>query len=230
MPWQTYPGHLPCPVADENPPPNQWSMKSRHGDTLMRRCLAAALSPGFAPVLRRSTVLAAVALHGMGFGDCTYLFKACLNVQARCGAGADWVLRDDGFDATTDSQRQSGEPMNRPRAAPLLRGTDPRPVGTARSPAPRPQPAVLSTCRGDERRRPTTYAQGGVIGPVSEEQFRAFRWAANPNVVREALVRRRQAGAAGPSRHDAANRWTASAGWKRIRRTCSSSTWSIRFP
>ena len=41
-----------------------------------------------------------------------------------------------------------------------------------------------------ERRTATSYAQGGVIGPVSEEQFRGFRWAANPNVVTEALDRR----------------------------------------
>ena len=111
VPWQTYPGHLPCPVADENPPPNQWSIKTRFGDTLMRRCLEAALAPGFAPVLQRSTVLAAVALHRMGFGDFTYLFKTCLNLQARCGAGADWVLRDDGFGANRLA-RQSGKPVN----------------------------------------------------------------------------------------------------------------------
>jgi GNAT superfamily N-acetyltransferase len=45
-----------------------------------------------------------------------------------------------------------------------------------------------------ERGAPTNYAQGGVIGPVSEHQFRNFRWAANANVVREALVDRRTGG------------------------------------
>jgi hypothetical protein len=108
VPWQTYPGHLPCPVIDETPPPNQWSIKTRFGDTLMRRCLDAALAPGFAPVLQRPTVLAAVALHRMGFGDFAYLFKTCLNLQARCGAGADWVLRDDGFDARPTEEAVRG--------------------------------------------------------------------------------------------------------------------------
>ena len=98
VPWQTYPGHTPCPVADEGPPPNQWSIKSRLGDMLMPRCLEVALAPGFAPVLKRSAVLASVALHKMRLGDCTYLFKTCLNLQARCGDGADWVLRDDSLD------------------------------------------------------------------------------------------------------------------------------------
>jgi asparagine synthase (glutamine-hydrolysing) len=98
VPWQTYPGHAPCPVPDENPPPNQWSIKNRFGDTLASRSLAVALAPGFAPVLRRSAVLAAVALHKMRRGDFTYLFKSCLNVQARCGGETSWVLRDDSLD------------------------------------------------------------------------------------------------------------------------------------
>jgi hypothetical protein len=97
-PWQTYPGTPPCPVVDDRPPPNQWSIKSRLGDTLAPRCLKLAFSPGFAPVLRRSAVVAAVALHKLRLGDYTYLFKTCLNLQARCGAGKTWVLRDDSLD------------------------------------------------------------------------------------------------------------------------------------
>jgi hypothetical protein len=82
-----------------------------------------------------------------------------------------------------------------------------------------------------ERGAATSYADGGVIGPVPEQQFRNFRWAANANVVRETLVDRRTGGRRwGPSRRDATSRWTRFAGWKRTRRTCSSSTWSIRFP
>jgi len=41
-----------------------------------------------------------------------------------------------------------------------------------------------------ERHAAPDSAGGRIIGPVSEEQFRAFRWAANPNVVRDALARR----------------------------------------
>ena len=37
-----------------------------------------------------------------------------------------------------------------------------------------------------------TYAPGGVIGPVSEEEFRSFQWRASPSVVREALHKRTQ--------------------------------------
>jgi hypothetical protein len=98
VPWQTYPGNAPCPVVDDNPPPDQWNIKSRFGDSLAPRCLKLALSPGFAPVLRRFAVLAAVALHKLRLGDYTYLFKSSLNLQARCGAGKSWVLRDDSFD------------------------------------------------------------------------------------------------------------------------------------
>jgi GNAT superfamily N-acetyltransferase len=47
------------------------------------------------------------------------------------------------------------------------------------------QRAVGAECRGV-----TSYARGGVTGPVSEDQFRGLRWAANPNVVREVLERR----------------------------------------
>lgn len=41
-----------------------------------------------------------------------------------------------------------------------------------------------------ERRGATNYARGRFTGPVSEDQFRGFRWNANPNVVREVLERR----------------------------------------
>ena len=96
VPWQTYPGHDACPLAEENPPPDQWSRKGRFGNALATRCLEMALKPGFPPVLRRSAVLAAVALHKARRRDFTYLFKTCINLHARCGGDARWVLREDG--------------------------------------------------------------------------------------------------------------------------------------
>jgi asparagine synthase (glutamine-hydrolysing) len=96
VPWQTYPGRLPCPVKDEAPPPNQWSRRKTHiGNMLARRCLRLAFSRSFAPVLRRGVVVAAAMRHLARLGDYTYLFKTCINVQARCGQGCSWVLRED---------------------------------------------------------------------------------------------------------------------------------------
>ena len=49
VPWQTYPGHLPCPVVDENPPPEPMEHQDpvrRHADaTVPRRCPRAGLCP-----------------------------------------------------------------------------------------------------------------------------------------------------------------------------------------
>ncbi len=96
VPWQTYRGHEACPIEDRSPPPDQWSRKSMVGDALAKRCFRMALSPGFAPVLQRPVVVAAAIMHLARRRDYTYLFKSCVNINARCGENRAWVLRDDG--------------------------------------------------------------------------------------------------------------------------------------
>lgn len=103
VPWQAYPGAEPCPVPDPAPPPTQWTRNTHLGDRLVWECLRMALSPGLAPVLRRDMVLAAVVRHILGIGNSTYLFKTCVNIQARCGNGSKWVLRED--EASPSTQR-----------------------------------------------------------------------------------------------------------------------------
>jgi GNAT superfamily N-acetyltransferase len=48
---------------------------------------------------------------------------------------------------------------------------------------------IFQRAAATEHRGETSYVRGGITGPVSEDQFRAFRWAANPSVVHEVLER-----------------------------------------
>ena len=94
-PWQTYPGHAPCPVADPTPPTNQWAKTKLIRDDLAKQCWKAVLSPGFAPVLRRSVVLMALILHRARLADYTYLFQTCINLNRLCGGNRSYVVRDE---------------------------------------------------------------------------------------------------------------------------------------
>ena len=93
-PWQTYPGHIACPTEEDSPPPNQWSRTRINGNKLAKVCLRMALSPGFVPLLRRSTVLGAVILHWARQADYDYLFRTCINTQALCGGNRAYIIRD----------------------------------------------------------------------------------------------------------------------------------------
>jgi asparagine synthase (glutamine-hydrolysing) len=95
VPWQTCPGHEPCPVqAGEEAPPNQWSRPSRVGDMLAKRCLKLLLSRQLSRALRPATVAAACMLHLLRRADYTYLFKTCLNVSDLAGPHQSWIARD----------------------------------------------------------------------------------------------------------------------------------------
>lgn len=86
VPWQVYSSHLPCPVADPNPPANQAAMTRRHIPKVARRWMMEALrialgSKHPSNVISRKTLLRAVVLHSLGFRDYGYLFKTYLNVS-----------------------------------------------------------------------------------------------------------------------------------------------------
>ena len=150
-----------------------------------RLASVAALAPRFAPVLQRSTVLAAVAMHRMRSGLHPSVQdvpepSGALRRHSRLGpAGRRLHRQADGrggrrstvaeraryyWGRLLDRSQQHGVPL-RSRSLLFFERT-----GAPAAPAP------------------LTYARGGTIGPVSEEQFRSFRWDASPDVIREGAL------------------------------------------
>jgi asparagine synthetase B (glutamine-hydrolysing) len=86
VPWQAYPTHLPCPVADPDPPMTQNTIYKRHVPAAsrrwMQRTVRAALKPGFpASIMSRNRLLLAVLLHRLHVRDYSYVFKTFINVD-----------------------------------------------------------------------------------------------------------------------------------------------------
>lgn len=86
IPWQTYPGHLPCPIAESERYKNQWesSRAVRFGlrNRLLHQAWVAVLRPQFpTAVLRRLIVFYALIAHGMKMRDCSTILKCCVEYQ-----------------------------------------------------------------------------------------------------------------------------------------------------
>jgi asparagine synthase (glutamine-hydrolysing) len=110
VPWQTYPGHLPCPVADPHPPRTQWSASDpAAADGWARDCFHRALRADFPPFLRRSTTLAACVCHRTRVGDYGYAFRSILGFARPLALSSSWVTRYDSHDAGCHALR-SGSP------------------------------------------------------------------------------------------------------------------------
>jgi hypothetical protein len=68
VPWQTYPGHVPCPLEEERNLSYQWSpnegRQNFYSKLFFKRCKSIALQQGFTNnVLNRAYIIAALGLH-----------------------------------------------------------------------------------------------------------------------------------------------------------------------
>jgi asparagine synthetase B (glutamine-hydrolysing) len=95
-PWQVYPGHLPCPVPDPDPPVTQWATHNpAAGDRWGRQALQAAVRASFPPFVRRSTVLAASLGHALRLANYAYVFRSFLELRRLSKVASSWVVRED---------------------------------------------------------------------------------------------------------------------------------------
>jgi len=93
VPWQAYPGHVPCPIPDDGAERTQWQRtrgeKFASGARTFAACRRSLFSRLFpAPILRRSLLVVPTVLHGLRLKDYSYLWDACEPYQtyfARCG-------------------------------------------------------------------------------------------------------------------------------------------------
>jgi hypothetical protein len=80
VPWQTYPGHEPCPVAASRGLSSQWEngkskLEPPERDLESARNALAALEAGAEQeIFRPAVVRTAMMLHKLGFGDYAYVF------------------------------------------------------------------------------------------------------------------------------------------------------------
>ncbi|MDP2323689.1 MAG: asparagine synthase-related protein [Gammaproteobacteria bacterium] len=93
-PWQTYPGHQPCPVKGDDSLSYQWA--GRNGDaelTLSERLRGGrylakqALGPSLPGIFSRPWLLLAAVLHGSGLRDCGHILTM-LGTYRQLGAHA----------------------------------------------------------------------------------------------------------------------------------------------
>jgi asparagine synthetase B (glutamine-hydrolysing) len=87
VPWQSYPGHLPCPVVIAEPLRDQWDAswtRARNRDArsmILRRGAGVVLRPGFPTVLRRSAMAMAVLATGLRIRDYHYALETGILVE-----------------------------------------------------------------------------------------------------------------------------------------------------
>lgn len=79
-PWQTYPGHQPCPVKGDESLSYQWAGRNRDAGLTRSERLSAgrylakqALGPSLPAIFSRSRLLLAAALHATGLRDCGHI-------------------------------------------------------------------------------------------------------------------------------------------------------------
>ena len=80
VPWQTYHGHLPCPVPQDSSFIDQWSLnkkeKFKPGGASLRQGLDIILAKNFpGEILKRSTIGAALVMHHLKIEDYDYIFN-----------------------------------------------------------------------------------------------------------------------------------------------------------
>jgi hypothetical protein len=90
-PWQTYPGHAPCPLPIPEGMSYQWARRPsptaarRARLALVRkaaRALAAPTMPG--DLVNRGTIAGALIAHGFGLRDASHLRVRCWGSTRRC--------------------------------------------------------------------------------------------------------------------------------------------------
>jgi len=86
VPWQTYHGHLPCPVPTDSSFIDQWSLnkkeKFKSGGPTLRQWLDLALARDFPDdMMKRSIFVAALVMHHMKIQDYEYIFNFSDKVQ-----------------------------------------------------------------------------------------------------------------------------------------------------
>jgi asparagine synthase (glutamine-hydrolysing) len=93
IPWQTYPGHLPCPVGGLENVRTQWQPSRtkllRANEIFLPRCRKAMMAPRFPDALfRRPVVMMAYGLHVTGIRSYGYIIRRFVNISdyyERCG-------------------------------------------------------------------------------------------------------------------------------------------------
>lgn len=86
VPWQAYPGHLPCPnPPDENLGSDQWrqSKNERYAasSAVFRRCYKSVLHQFPTEVLNRPSIMAGMILHGLRLRDYSYVWNMVDTIQ-----------------------------------------------------------------------------------------------------------------------------------------------------
>ena len=94
IPWQSYAGHVACPLPDAQEGHESDAFSTRdefmRSAARFRRCRASVLGTSFpAQVLRRTPMMAALLLHGLRRGNYGHLFGICAEYQ-------DWLIRSRG--------------------------------------------------------------------------------------------------------------------------------------
>lgn len=78
-PWQTYPGHEPCPVASDNNLSYQWDSGTGKRENLgvrvsvAKRLIELAVHPSTPAMFSRARIVTASVLHGLGLRDYGYM-------------------------------------------------------------------------------------------------------------------------------------------------------------
>ncbi|MBC7617505.1 MAG: hypothetical protein H7293_00690 [Candidatus Saccharibacteria bacterium] len=77
-PWQTYPGHVPCPVAGARGASYQWAPTPKQREGLVARnavarALLRSVSHDLAPPFSQARVGVAAVLHALGLRDCRHI-------------------------------------------------------------------------------------------------------------------------------------------------------------
>lgn len=77
-PWQTYPGHVPCPVAGDPGASYQWAPPPRQNDGFVARSALAlsilgSVGRDLHPAFSQARVGAAALLHALGLRDCRHV-------------------------------------------------------------------------------------------------------------------------------------------------------------
>jgi len=83
VPWQTYAGHVSCPIQWEDPPLDQWEASYRQTDlrqraSLLRRLRLMRIRDVPGGLVRRSVLSAARVAYQLNFKDCTSILEPAL--------------------------------------------------------------------------------------------------------------------------------------------------------
>ena len=88
VPWQTYPGHLPCALPEAKKYPSQWEAKHKNKSfayrASLKKCLKILSKKDFPDkFVSRHMVLIAILLHIMKIGDYSYIFTFVIQLYTQ---------------------------------------------------------------------------------------------------------------------------------------------------